>query len=145
MRLNDLYALITTDQLTETRDFYMRWLGFTVLFEATWFVLLASDGEHPFNLAFMRSDHPSRPPGPETFDGKGMIVTLQVSDAAAEYERLQAAGCPIHYPLHDEPWGQRRFMLRDPAGVLLDVVEQTEPEPGFWNAYLPTESVANQV
>lgn len=33
------------------------------------------------------------------------------------------------------PWGQRRFMVRDRAGVLIDVVEQTEPAAGFWERY----------
>ena len=41
----------------------------------------------------------------------------------------------IHYPLTDEPWGQRRFGLVDPNGMYVDVVEQTEPQPGFWERY----------
>jgi hypothetical protein len=32
--------------------------------------------------------------------------------------------------------GQRRFALRDPAGTWLDIVEQIEPAPGFWDPYL---------
>jgi hypothetical protein len=30
-------------------------------------------------------------------------------------------------------WGQRRFGVRDPAGVWVDVVEQNDPAPGFWD------------
>ena len=65
-----------------------------------------------------------------------MFVTLQVDDAAAEHERLVSAGAPIAYPLRDEPWGQRRFALRDPAGTWVDVVQQIDPAPGFWDPYL---------
>jgi uncharacterized glyoxalase superfamily protein PhnB len=135
MQLEDLYALITTDKITETRDFYTEYLGFSVAFEASWFVYLVSAGERPLSLAFMRSDHPSNPPGPEIFNGKGMILTLQVADATAEYARLRTTDCPIHYELTDEPWGQRRFMLQDPSGVLLDIVQQIEPQPGFWEKF----------
>ena len=65
-----------------------------------------------------------------------MIMTFQVEDAAAEHKRLQAAGAPIIYGPATEPWGQRRFMVRDPSGILVDVVEQIEPAAGFWDKYM---------
>ena len=30
------------------------------------------------------------------------------------------------------PWLGRRFVVRDPSGILVDVVEQIEPAPGYW-------------
>jgi catechol 2,3-dioxygenase-like lactoylglutathione lyase family enzyme len=137
MKLLDAYPIVVTDRVAECREFYTRWLGFEVVFEASWFVYLTSGGETPRGIAFMRSDHPSEPPGPETFDGRGMFFTLQVADAAAEFERLRAAGAPITYALKDEIWGQRRFALVDPSGVWVDVVEQIAPQAGFWERYLP--------
>ena len=65
-----------------------------------------------------------------------MIITLQVADAADAHKRIRESGAPIVYDLHGEPWGQKRFMLRDPSGTLIDVVEQTEPAPGFWDKYI---------
>jgi catechol 2,3-dioxygenase-like lactoylglutathione lyase family enzyme len=136
MHVEDLYSIIVTDKRAECRDFYVRWLGFRVVFEASWFVYLAATGAREFGLAFMAPDHPSKPPGPETFDGRGMLLTLQVADAAAEFERLKGAGLEIAHPLRDEPWGQRRFALRDPAGTWVDVIQPIDPAPGFWDPYL---------
>jgi uncharacterized glyoxalase superfamily protein PhnB len=85
----------------------------------------------------MSSDHPTNPPGPEVFDGKGVLVTVQVESADDAFEKLQRSGAPIVYGLHDEPWGQRRFVTRDPGGTIVDVVEQTDPAPGYWEQYLP--------
>ncbi len=136
MRLADAYPVIVTARLAECRDFYTRWLGFQILFEASWFVYLASAGEPPRGVAFMAPDHPSQPPGPEQFSGEGVFLTFQVDDARAEFERLRVAGAPIAHALRDEPWGQRRFALRDPAGTWLDIVEQIEPAPGFWDPYV---------
>jgi hypothetical protein len=113
-----------------------RWFGFRVVFEASWFVYLVSAGERSFGLAFMSPDHPSRPPGPESFSGHGMFLTIEVADAAAEFERLQKAGLAIAYPLRDEPWGQRRFGVQDPSGMWVDVIQTIEPKPGFWDRYL---------
>ena len=140
MKTRDLYPLITTPHLAETRDFHVTHFGFEVAFEASWFVYLtgpAEAGSRGATLAFMHPDHPSRPPGPESFGGQGMILTLEVSDAGAAFARLRAGGAPILHPLTDEPWGQRRFMTHDPAGVMIDVVEQIDPDPDFWAPYLP--------
>jgi catechol 2,3-dioxygenase-like lactoylglutathione lyase family enzyme len=120
MQLQNAYPIIVTDKLAECREFYTRWLGFQVSFEASWFVYLASAGDRLHGIAF---------------SGKGMFLTLQVADTAAEFERLQAAGVPVAYPLRDEPWGQRRFALLDPAGVWLDIVQHIDPAPGFWEAH----------
>ena len=139
MKIRDLYPLITTPALAEARDFYVTHFDFQVAFEATWFVYLTGSGEdgtRGATLAFMHPDHPSNPPGPETFNGLGMILTVETSDAAALFERLQRGGAPIVHLLTDEDWGQRRFMTRDPAGVLVDVVEQIEPAAGFWDQYV---------
>jgi uncharacterized glyoxalase superfamily protein PhnB len=138
MKVRDLYPLVTTPALFEARDFYVRHFGFEVAFEASWFVYLSGPGEagaRGATLAFMHPDHPSNPPGPETFGGLGMIITIEVADARAAFEALRAQGAPVIHPLTDEDWGQRRFMTRDPAGLLIDVVEQTAPEPGFWERY----------
>ncbi|HKI02931.1 MAG TPA: VOC family protein [Thermoanaerobaculia bacterium] len=136
MHIKDLYSVIVTEKRAECRDFYVRWFGFQVVFEASWFVYLAATGDHAFGIAFMAPDHPSRPPGPETFDGRGVFLTVQVADATAEFARLKGAGLSIAYPLQDEPWGQRRFAVFDPSGTWIDVVEQIEPAPGFWDPYV---------
>lgn len=135
-RLLSAYPLVTTAHLRACRDFYMRHFGFGVVFEASWFVLLsAAAGEGAVSLAFMTPDHPSRPPGPEVFSGQGLLLTLQTEDAAGEAARLQAAGVVLAYPLKREPWGQLRFQVRDPSGLVLDIVEQVEPDAGFWDRY----------
>jgi catechol 2,3-dioxygenase-like lactoylglutathione lyase family enzyme len=136
MHIKDLYSVIITDKRAECRDFYVHWFGFDVVFEASWFVYLAARGEHAFGIAFMTPDHPSQPPGPDTFNGKGVFTTVQVADARAEFERLRGAGLPIAYGLRDEPWGQRRFAVYDPAGTWIDIVEPIEPAAGFWEKYI---------
>ena len=129
------YPLITVTALHGSRDFFVQHFGMQVLFEASWVVMLTTDGDAPI-VGLMSRDHPSDPPGPEEFDGLGMVLTVQTDDAAALGGRLRADGAPITYDLNDEPWGQRRFMTVDPSGIRIDVVEQTEPAAGFWEQYL---------
>ncbi|HEY9663537.1 MAG TPA: VOC family protein [Allocoleopsis sp.] len=164
MQLQDLYSIVVTDKLQECQDFYTRWFGFQIGFASSWFVYLIAENraensaensaenhspaqalhDRPFGLALMSTDHPSAPPGPERFNGKGMCLEFQVADAAAEYERLREAGLAIAYPLKDEPWGQRRFGVCDPTGVWIDIVQQIAPLPGYWEPYTRTEKACTE-
>ena len=142
MKVLSTYPLVTTQNLQATRDFYVSHFGLEVIFEANWVAVLGTRSSGEISLGFMRSDHPTSPPGPDVFDGRGMIVTIQVDDAAKAQAALRKQGAPITYDLHDEPWGQRRFMTIDPSGILVDVVEQTVPAEGYWEQFMPAEEKA---
>ena len=129
------YPIVITDRLRECRDFYRRWFGLEVIFEATWTVVLSGDGEAP-TVGFMHSEHPSTPPDPAAFAGDGTFLTLQVDDASAEYERVREAGLDCALELTDEPWASAASRAIDPAGMWVDVVEQTEPAAGWWDRHL---------
>jgi catechol 2,3-dioxygenase-like lactoylglutathione lyase family enzyme len=120
MRFNDRYPIIVTARFADCRDFWCRHLGFEVIFENDWFVYLQADGA---SMAFMSPDHPSSPPGPEPY-AAGISMELEVGDAEEALADLRATGREPDYPLTDEPFGQRRFSLRDPSGLWINVVQQ---------------------
>lgn len=120
MQYIDRYPIVVTDAFPACRDFWTRHLGFTVLFENDWFVLMQADGA---SMAFMSPGHPSYPPGPEAYTA-GTSMELEVKDAAAALEEVRASGREPDYPLTDEPFGQRRFSLKDPSGLWINVVQQ---------------------
>ena len=136
MAISDTYPLFTVSHLERSREFFVSVFGMQVVFEASWVAMLSHVEGGSISLGLMSSDHPSSPPGPEVFDGRGLIFTLQVDDARLLNDRLVAAGAPITYPLTDAPWGQRRFMVTDPSGIVVDIVQQIEPAPGFWDPYV---------
>ena len=120
MRFVDRYPIIVTASHEACRDFWVRHLGFTVVFENDWFAYLAGDGAA---IAFMSPDHPSSPPGPEPY-AAGISFELEVEDAAAALVEFEATGGTAEYPLTDEAFGQRRFSFRDPSGLWVNVVQQ---------------------
>lgn len=141
MKIIDSYPLITVGNMRASRDFYVTHFGLGVVFESDWVTMLGNARLGRISIGLMTPDHPTNPPGPEIFDGKGMIVTIQVEDAAKARAALKEQGVHVFYDLKDEPWGQRRFTLTDPSGVIVDVVEQTEPQPGFWDRYMTGTAV----
>lgn len=135
MRFSDRYPIVVTVEKDAARDFWMKYLGFEVVFDSSWFCLLAAEGGTA-SIAFMTPDHPSAPPGPETFGGTGLCFEMEVADAKAAHGELAGKGLPISYPLTDEPFGQRRFGFADPSGLWIDIVEQITPQAGFWDRYM---------
>ncbi|WP_439574434.1 VOC family protein [Phreatobacter sp.] len=135
MRFLDRYPIVVTAQKDACRAFWVHHLGFEVLFDSTWFTLLAAD-DQTATIAFMTPDHPSAPPGPDAFSGKGLCFELQVVDAAAAHAEAVGRGLPITLPLTREPFGQVRFGFFDPSGLWVDVVEQCEPAAGYWDRYM---------
>jgi len=139
MQFSDRYPIIVTIHKNACRDFWVHHLGFQVGFDSQWFVwLAAADGSA--SIAFMTPDHPSAPPGPEVFSGKGLCFELQVDDVDQAHAAYRATGGPVSHPVTNEAFGQRRFGFFDPSGLWVDVVQQTEPAPGYWHRYMDVDA-----
>ncbi len=50
-------------------------------------------------------------------------LSIEVDDLDAVLARVAEAGLTIAYGPTREPWGVRRFFLRDPCGRLLNVLQ----------------------
>ena len=49
-------------------------------------------------------------------------LSIEVDNLEQVYERVLAARLPIEYGPASEPWGVRRFFVRDPFGGLLNIL-----------------------
>lgn len=49
-------------------------------------------------------------------------MSIEVDDLDAALTRVKKAGIPIEYGPADEPWGVRRFFVRDPFGRLVNLL-----------------------
>jgi catechol 2,3-dioxygenase-like lactoylglutathione lyase family enzyme len=54
--------------------------------------------------------------------GSILECVIPVDDLKAALARLRQAGFPIEYGPADEPWGVRRFYVRDPFGTLVNIL-----------------------
>lgn len=124
MKLN---AGIITKKLEETKAFYTGKLGFTVVFENEFYLLLQTPGGND-QLSFLLPDHPTQSPVfRPAFAGKGVYLTLEVEDVDAAYRRMKDLGVPIEAALRNEAWGDRHFAVKDPNGIGIDLVTYTKP------------------
>jgi catechol 2,3-dioxygenase-like lactoylglutathione lyase family enzyme len=49
-------------------------------------------------------------------------ISIEVDDVDAVFARAVQAAHEITYPLTDEPWGVRRFFVRDPSGNVANIL-----------------------
>lgn len=49
-------------------------------------------------------------------------ISVGVDDVDAAHAKAVEQGLEIVYPIRDEEWGVRRFMLREPSGTVVNVV-----------------------
>ena len=104
-----------------TVAFYADVLGLTVAMDAGWIVTLAAPGGHgAAQLSVFEQDAEG---------DRRPFVSIEVSDVDAVRARAVDLGAAVVYPIRDEPWGVRRFMLRDPAGRVVNVLSHV-PRPG---------------
>ncbi|HEY9888583.1 MAG TPA: VOC family protein [Candidatus Obscuribacterales bacterium] len=130
-----LWFGLITENLEASKAFYCRLFGCEVIYDSDWFVLLRlGQSELGFMLPNLEAQAPIFRPA---FAGKGAWITIDVEDAQAEYQRLAALGAPIEVELRDEPWGDRHFVVVDPNGIGVDIVQhQLSPAPAAEGAEL---------
>ena len=130
MKITRIDATISTNKLSESKEFYMRHFDFRLVYESDWYIELISKTLQA-GISFTL---PQREAG-EFFNGKGLIISFEVDDVDAEHERLQAEGLNIAQELQDKPWGERSFVVNDPNGVHLYIYSMVELTPEYQKIY----------
>jgi catechol 2,3-dioxygenase-like lactoylglutathione lyase family enzyme len=113
MTVKRIVANIATERVEDATDFYAGILGLQVVMDLGWIV------------TFSGSDLAAPQVSIATEGGSGTPVpdlSIEVDDLMEVHQRVVAAGLPIEYGPVDEPWGVRRFYIRDPFGRLLNIL-----------------------
>jgi len=125
MKLN---AGIITDKLAECLQFYTEVLGFGIRFQNEWYLLLHTpDGSTELSFLAPALEH-QHPLFQKAFSGAGVYLTIEVEDVDALYADMKSKGVPITMEIKDEDWGDRHFILTDPNGIGVDLVQHSPPE-----------------
>jgi catechol 2,3-dioxygenase-like lactoylglutathione lyase family enzyme len=120
-----MYPGYITEDLAATRDFFVRKLGFTQIFESEWFALLKLEGNQ---IGLMKPEQAGQAAiFRQAYSGNGAWITFDMPDVDAAYTRAKAAGLDIIVDIRDEPWGERHFSIVAPGGLAIDFVTYKGP------------------
>ena len=104
---------IASDAVKDVQQFYQDLFGLETAMDFGWIVTLKSGETAPVQIS-IASEGGSGADVPD--------ISIEVDDIDNVYRAAEGLGCDIEYKLTDEPWGVRRFYVRDPAGKLLNIL-----------------------
>ncbi len=104
---------LSTQQIDAANRFYGEVLGLDILMDHGWITTYGNTENMRVQIAFASEG------------GSGTDVpdlSIEVDDIEAAYTSIIEHGYPVEYGPVDEPWGVRRFYVRDPFGKLVNIL-----------------------
>lgn len=108
-----IVANLKADEPEKARAFYGDLFGLDILMDHGWIVTFGAGASMKPQLS-IASEGGS---GTEVPD-----ISIEVDNVDEVFAAAKSSGFPIVYPLTDEPWGVRRFYVRDPFGNVVNVL-----------------------
>ena len=102
---------VRSERPAETRDFFVDLLGFEVAMDIGWIVTVTSPSNPAVQVSIIGNDDMAAPG-----------ISVGVDDVDAVHAQAVEQRLEIVYPLRDEEWGVRRFMVREPSGTVVNIV-----------------------
>ncbi len=117
MTVRRIVANLKAANPSSARDFYETLLDLKLVMDLGWILTFAAEASAPPQIS-VASDGGSGTDVPD--------LSIEVDDVDGVYRRAIAAGYEIVYDLTDEPWGVRRFFVRDPLGRTLNILSHSD-------------------
>lgn len=113
VKVRRIVANIETPDIAAAKRFYQDVLGLDLLMDMGWIATYGSQGSMTIQVSFMAQGG-SGTPVPD--------LSIEVDNVDEALDAMKAAGFAIEYGPADEPWGVRRFYVRDPFGRLVNIL-----------------------
>jgi catechol 2,3-dioxygenase-like lactoylglutathione lyase family enzyme len=113
MIVKRIVANFSADDVSRAKQFYSEILGLSVAMDLGWIATF----EAPSSVA------PQVSIATEGGSGTGVPdLSVEVDDLDEALKRVRDAGFTVEYGPATEPWGVRRFYVRDPFGRLVNIL-----------------------
>lgn len=113
MAVRRIVTNIAAPDVSAARAFYGEIFGLDLMMDLDWIVTYGAASQMTVQIS-IACEGGSGTPVPD--------ISIEVDDLAAVLQRLEQKGVSIVYGPVDEPWGVRRFFVRDPFGKLVNVL-----------------------
>ena len=114
MKVKRIVSNVVASDVDKARAFYQEILGLKVLMDLGWIRTYGSSAKMTIQVSVMSEG------------GSGTTVpdmSIEVDDVEEALTRVRNAGIAIEYGPATEPWGVRRFYVRDPFGKLINILQ----------------------
>ena len=114
MKVSRIVSNVATSDVDKATAFYKQILGLDVLMDLGWIRTYGSSSKMTIQLSVMSEG------------GSGTSVpdlSIEVDNVEEALMKVRKAGIAVEYGPADEPWGVRRFYVRDPVGQLVNILQ----------------------
>jgi len=118
--MNRAFSNILADDVSATAQFYEDLLGMKRTGDFGWFVVLSHDDMPGFELGILDRNHETIP-ADVTANPSGIVFTFVVASVEDVHSKAKTMNAEVIEGPTNLPYGQRRLMLRDPAGTAVDI------------------------
>jgi uncharacterized glyoxalase superfamily protein PhnB len=116
-----LFPMIVVQDPGQAARWYRERLGFEAVASLGWYEHLRDTEGH--ELGFLAAGLDGQPDSLSTAStGVGFALSFEVSDLEASWTAWGCRGDVLLGPTREE-WGQYHFLVRDAAGVVVDVIQ----------------------
>ncbi|MFE7313619.1 VOC family protein [Streptomyces sp. NPDC057555] len=126
MKVTSSAVSLNVEDVPASSAFLTEHFGFREEMAADGFASLSRD-DAGMNVVFLRRGLPTLPADQRDEHATGLILAFVVEDLEGELARLRSEGVEITMPLTEEEWGERAFQVRDPNGVIVQLVDWNAP------------------
>jgi len=124
IEIEAMFPVMVTSNLEAVKQFYTAIFGFNAVFYDSSFYLHLVSPDTGVQLGFLMPELSSQPKFLHSImSTDGYVISLEVKDAAKAYAEAQKLNLNFAMALKEEAWGQIHFMLIDPAGYRIDIVQ----------------------
>jgi catechol 2,3-dioxygenase-like lactoylglutathione lyase family enzyme len=114
VKVRRIVSNVATPDVDKASAFYKDVLGLEVLMDLGWIRTYGSSAKMTIQMSVM-SEGGSGTPVPD--------ISIEVDDVEEALARVRKAGIAVEYGPATEPWGVRRFFVRDPFGKLVNILQ----------------------
>ncbi len=107
---------IQTKNTEQSEQFYTQVLGLVKAMDLGWIQTYVAPEDPTTQISVLTNDPSDIHPN----------LSVEVADVDSVYEAARTQGYEIAYPLTNEPWGVRRFFVREPNGTIINIVSHRE-------------------
>lgn len=127
IEIEAMFPVMVAPNLDAVKQFYESVFGFNAVFFDPDFYLHLLSPSSGAQLGFLLPNHDTQPEFLQpVMSVDGYVISLEVKDAAKAYTEAKNLQLSIVMHLKEEVWGQLHFMLQDPAGFRVDVVQHLD-------------------
>jgi predicted enzyme related to lactoylglutathione lyase len=115
MSIRRIVPNISSTKFEESKKFYRDFLGLTLAMDMEWILTFVSSTNQTAQISIVKGENTAG-------SHSSITLSIEVSDLDALYDKALSFHYEIVYPITTEPWGVRRFFLKDPNGVTINLM-----------------------